>query len=125
MPISGQVHEKEVIGVSREITKDADKMLCEIYATYLSRRSDGMPKAAAADFSDESEYPEAHKADWLSQDGRATLRELKQARFVSMDIIGGFSLEASAIVYMENRFRNGLSDVLDFLGKIRSAIPFV
>lgn len=111
--------------MGKELTKDADKMLCEIYETYLRRRSDGMPKAAAADFSDESKLPEIHKADWLSQDGKMALRELKQAGFVSMFIYGGFSLEVSAIVYMENRFKNGLSDVLDFLGKIRSAIPFV
>lgn len=111
--------------MSKELTKDADKMLCEIYATYLSRRDDGMPKSAAADFSDESKLPEVHKADWLSQDGKAALRELKQAGFVSMFIYGGFSLEASAIVYMENRFKNGLSEVLDFVGKIKSVIPFV
>lgn len=39
-------------------------------------------------------------------------------------IYDGFCLNDEAIIYMENRFKNGASEVLDWLGKVRSAIPF-
>lgn len=40
-----------------ELTKDADKMICEIYAAFMKRRADGLPKRAAKDFADQSRWP--------------------------------------------------------------------
>lgn len=33
-----------------QLTKDADKTLCEIYVNYLNRRADGIPKKVAKEF---------------------------------------------------------------------------
>lgn len=107
-----------------KLTKDADKMICEIYATYLNRRDSGIPKRAAADFVNQSDWPDEHRADWLCPDGKATLQELKAAGLVAVFLYGGFALKPEGIIYMENRFPSGLSSVLDFLGKLKPLLPF-
>ena len=107
------------------LTKDADKMLCEIYAAYLERRKSGVSKALSKSFYDQNQWPEKYSALWHEDDARDTLRELSRAGFLKCDICGGFALQDDAIVYMESRFKNGLNDVLDFLGKVISAISLV
>lgn len=107
------------------LTRDADKMLCEMYAVYLERRAEGTPKKAAKEFLDPSNWPEKYADRWKSEDGKETLRELKQKGYIRIMILGGFIVEDSVITYMENRFPNGLSNVLEWLGKIKSALPFI
>lgn len=107
---------------SVKLTKDADKTICEIYAQYLNRRDDGATKRVAKDFSDKGKWPDP---DWATEDGQETLNELKRAGMISRDILGGFQLKDEAIVYMENRFKNGLHEVLQYLSKVKDIInPF-
>lgn len=108
-----------------ELTKDADKMICEIYAAYMKRRAEGLPKRAAKDFVDQSRWPAEYSKDWNSEDSSETLAELKRAGLIKLYLYGGFSLNDEAIIYMENRFKSGASEVLEWLGKLKSAIPFV
>lgn len=110
--------------MSVELTKDADKMICQIYAAYMRRRTDGVPKRAAKDFADQNTWPAEYAKEWNSEDGSESLAELKRAGLIKLYLYGGFSLNDEAIIYMENRFKNGVSEVLDWLGKIKSAIPF-
>lgn len=111
--------------MSVELTKDADKMICEIYTAYTKRRSDGMPKRVAKDFADQKNWPSEYSEIWTSKDGLESLSELKRAGLVKLYIYGGFFLNDGAIIYMENRFKNGASEVLEWLGKIKDSIPFV
>ena len=41
---------------------------------------------------------------------------------IEMYIVEGFSLTDAAIIYMENRFKNGVSEVLEYVGKFISPI---
>lgn len=107
-----------------KLTKDADKMLCEIYAAYMKRRAGGTPKRAAKDFADQKQWPSEYSAEWNSEDGSESLAELKRVGMIKLYLYDGFCLNDEAIIYMENRFKNGASEVLDWLGKVRSAIPF-
>lgn len=111
--------------MSIELTKDADKMICEIYAAYMKRRADGIPKRVAKDFADQAGWPSEYSSGWSSEDGSESLAELKRAGLIKLYLYDGFSLNDEAIIYMENRFKNGVSEVLDWLGKLKSAIPFV
>jgi len=111
--------------MSVELTKDADKMICEIYADYMKRRADGASKSVAMDFSEKATWPEEYLPDWSSEDGSASLAELKRAGMIKQYIYGGFALTDDAIIYMENRFKKGLSEVLNWLGQLKAAIPFV
>ena len=110
--------------MATELTKDADKLVCLIYREYLSRRKSGSPKRQAKDFAEENNWPESFLKEFNKDDMSDTLRELKSAGFIKQYINGGFVLEDACIIYMENRFPNGLSQVLDWLGKIKNAIPF-
>ncbi len=54
---------------------------------------------------------------------------------ILLSIIGGaersppinalINFEDKGIIYMENRFKDGISGILEHLGKIKDAIPFI
>ncbi len=98
-----------------ELTKDADKMICIIYHDFLSRRKNRIPKNEACMFS--ADYFKSKKSftNWLDDDLNFTLIELAKAGFVTIYIGGNFDLTSSGIFYMENRFRNGLKELADFI----------
>lgn len=47
-----------------------------------------------------------------------------QGQFASDVMVDSF-LTDNAIIYMENRFKNGLNSVIEHISKIKSAIPFL
>lgn len=102
-----------------ELTKDADKMICIIYHDFLSRRKDRIPKSEASRFSDD--YFQTQKAfkDWLADDLEVTLLELARSGLTKIYIGGNFDLTDSGVYYMENRFKNGLLEVTDFISKFK------
>ena len=108
-----------------KLTKDADRLICLIYEDYLFRREHGVSKASAKAYAETTDWPKSLTDEFSRDDVRDTLRELKAAGFVRSYLYGGFSLTDQAIVYMESRFPNGISQVLDWLGKIKGAIPFM
>ena len=101
-----------------ELTKDADKVICYIYKEYLERRKSGMSKSEAKRFK-----MDFYQNIWRDDDVSDTLRELHSKEFIKREISGSFSLLDSAITYMENRFKKGLSEVMDFISSLPS-IPF-
>ena len=106
------------------LTKDADKAICLIYKEYLARRESGASKKTAKDFSSRDQWPESFPKDAGLPDFLESLNELKSKVFVKRCVLGGFQLEDEGIIYMEQRFPGGISQILDWLGKIKSAIPF-
>lgn len=97
------------------LTKDADKTLCIVYKEYLSRCKNGEAKTDASAFESScitSLFPNKNSHDVYSD-----LNELKENEFVKMYIDGSFILKSNAIIYMENRFKNGFREVSDFIAK--------
>lgn len=107
------------------LTKDADKLLCLIYKDYLDRRANGLPKSFAKAYPERTDWPKALTDHFSVEDVRDTLRELKSAGLVRSYSFSGFALSDKAIVYMEKRFPSGVAQVLDWLAKIKSVVPFV
>lgn len=99
------------------MTKDADKLLCCIYKIYLERRKSGMSKSDSKEFQDDFYKSDNHLSSWSDDDISDTLEELKKNNHVRLFIDGSFTLENNAIIYMENRFKNGLTEVLEILSK--------
>ena len=107
------------------LTKDADKLICLIYKEFLSRRSHGTSKSQAKDFGNPTEWPKSFLSEFSADDMGDTLAELKQSGIIKLYINNGFQLEDFGIIYMEQRFPNGVAQVLDWIGKFKSVIPFV
>lgn len=104
------------------ISKDADKLLCEIYAVYQNRRDNGESKKSAMEFLDESIWP---NYDWNSEDSHTYMLDLKHAGLLKRFIYGGMALTDNAIIYMENRFKNGLKDTVKALLEVGSTLPSI
>ncbi len=97
------------------LTKDADKTLCLIYKEYLSRRKNGVSKSDAIEFDFRKTINDLNIVN--ASDFSDELLELKDNNFIKMYVTSDFELLPSAIIYMENRFKNGLIEVTDFIAK--------
>ena len=100
-----------------QLTKDADKLICSMYKAYLEKRKDGIDKFKARHFnySDISSYKLC--SGWSSSDVKATVAELSRSGYGDMYYDGSFFANDQFIVYMENRFKNGLNEVIDTIAK--------
>ena len=100
-----------------ELTKDADKLICAMYKAYLESRKAGTDKFRALHFtySDIATYKPC--INWSRADIRHTEDELVRNGFGKCYMDGSFFANDQFIVYMENRFKNGLSELVDFLTK--------
>ena len=106
-----------------DLTKDADTVLCVLYRTYLERRKNKLPKSTAKEFDSFAGMQEAFFSKWLVEDVEETCNELKRADFLEFKVFitgdtSPITLSDKGIIYMENRFPNGLASVVDFLSKI-------
>lgn len=98
------------------LTKDAQKLVAVAYKEYLEKRKSGVDKTNSKHFSC-SEIHEKYFNDFSLRDYKETVAEMCRAFNCSMYMDGGFMLNDFAIVYMENRFKNGIKDVLSFLSQ--------
>lgn len=100
-----------------ELTKDTDKFLCIVYKEYLSRRKGGIRKSQAINFDDPTSLVDQLLLDETPDDIADSISELAKAGFVETYIDSSFHLNNKSIIYMENRFKNGLLEVADFISK--------
>ncbi|MCY8562173.1 hypothetical protein P9D51_23100 [Bacillus sonorensis] len=111
------------------LTKDADALVCILYKKYCQDLKDGTPKAQAKLLGGSKEIFETLVPQWSFEDVDETCRELDRSGLVGCryndNIVSQVWFTDTGIIYMENRFKNGLNDVLDYLGKIKGLIPFI
>ena len=100
-----------------ELTKDADKMICIIYKSFLQERKSGRSKAEARRFNKDELKTFPDFKSWHPQDITDVLLEIGRKDLVKIYIGGTFELSDSGIIYMENRFKNGFLEVADFVSK--------
>ncbi len=100
-----------------ELTKDSDKLACIIYKEYLRKRKSNESKADAKRFSHNFYSEIKPLSNWNRDDIDETLNELKRANFIKKYVDGGFVLSDDFIIYMEKRFKNGITEVTDFIAK--------
>lgn len=103
------------------ISKDAEKVIASLYKKYLERREAGMGKADAKVFGSSQSTLELLALTMPLDDLDETLRELGRAKWVQNlyadNTVIRTVLSDAVIVHMENRFKHGLRDVLEFLSK--------
>ncbi|MEK5096694.1 hypothetical protein [Bacillus sp. FSL W8-0848] len=111
------------------LTKDADALICILYKKYCQDLQDGSPKAQAKLLGSSKQIYETLVPQWSFVDVDETCRELKRSRLVDClytdNVVSQVWFTDAGIIYMENRFKNGLNDVLDYLSKIKGLIPFI
>lgn len=100
-----------------DLTKDANKLVCSMYKSYLEKRKSGMNKINARHFEPAEIKTYKLCSDWCIQDIKATVAELRNAGLGDMYYNGGFFANDKFIIYMENRFKNGFLEVTDFISK--------
>lgn len=102
-----------------ELTKDSDKLICLMYKDYLEKRKSGITKSIAKNFGSSHDIHRRLCPKWIFEDVDDTCRELSRAGFIDCiwadNIAFHVRISDSAIMYLENRFKNGLLDVLNFL----------
>ena len=85
-----------------ELAKSAKKSLATLYREYCQRLHTGEKKAQAVSFSSYSEFV---------MDNR---KELKDAGFIQVDLVGNIYLTDKAIIYMENKTADAIKEWLSF-----------
>lgn len=98
-----------------ELTKDAQRAAAKIYKSYLEKISNGSSKASAREFS----YSEIDSvlSDESPDDVELIKEELINTFSMKTNILDDLTLSSSFISYMENRFKNGIKEVLNFLSQ--------
>lgn len=101
-----------------ELTKDADKLVCSMYKSYLEKRKSGVDKVRAKHFEPDEIRTYKLCSSWHLDDIKATVAEVSRAGLGTMYYNGGFFANDHFIIYMENRFKNGFNEVVDFISKL-------
>lgn len=109
------------------VTKDSDALICLLYKQYCQQRKNGVPKSSAKMFGSSDEIQKTIAPKWTFDDVDETCRELHRAEliecFYADNVVQDCWLSDYGIIYMENRFKDGLNSVLDYLEKIRNILP--
>jgi hypothetical protein len=108
------------------ITRDADAFICVLYREYLKSRKSGKTIEDSARFGDDARIQETLFPKWQLDDvthlcwylaGKNLLRAYRGDNKANR-----VSLSEDGIVYMENRFPEGISQLLSALGKLASLL---
>jgi len=109
-----------------ELTKDAEYMLCALYKDYKEKRKNREDKASAKYVGSAERIHKDLMSEWSFEDVDETCRELSRAGYLNCQFADNVTWQSNltdeAIIYMENRFVNGLTGVLDYMAKIKAAI---
>ena len=108
------------------MTKDAEYLLCVLYKEYTDRRNNGKSKSDSSYFGSSRNVFDEFFAEWNLDDLDDTLRELHRLGYTECvyadDTIYFFTLTTNGIAYMEQRFINKASDLLDTIMKLKSIL---
>ncbi|KIP21099.1 hypothetical protein JV16_01593 [Anoxybacillus ayderensis] len=113
--------------VDIQLTKDADALICLLYKQYCAKLKDGVPKSQAKMFGSSEDIHQTIAPKWSFENVDETCRELHRAGLIECrygdDIVWFVQLSDLGVIYMENRFKEGLKSVLEYLNKIRNVLP--
>ena len=105
-----------------DITKDAQKLLAILYKTYLEKRKSNISKTKAKTFGSSKEIHKQLCPEWIFEDVDDTCRELSRSKLLvcywADNIAYNVELSDSAIAYMDNKFKNGLKEVANFIANL-------
>lgn len=108
------------------LTKDSDALICVLYRDYLKKRKSGTAKSDAKWFGSSEFIQRDLIPKWSPEDTDETCRELHRAGLLTCEYADNrvifCILSDAGIAYMENRFANGLDEVLGYIERIKSIL---
>lgn len=111
------------------ITNDAKFLLGSLYAVYIDRRKEKLPKNKAIYFEDVSSIHSSFMQEWLIEDVTDTCFELKKHGLITgvsaSNTLIAINISSEGIAMMENKFKDEAREVLEWAAKIKSLIPFI
>ncbi|URZ06427.1 hypothetical protein [Clostridium felsineum] len=109
-----------------QLTKNADALICLLYKQYCQKRKNGISKDIAIAFGSSANIYECINTKMQYSDIDAACSELKDSSLLicayAENVVCDSYLSDKGILYMENRFKNGLKEVIDYLSKFKSII---
>lgn len=106
-----------------DLTKDGQYLLGKIYEEYLLNINNGVSKSNAKQIGSSHSVHKNLVPNELFDDVEETMRELGRAGYLKnsyADNIVYFSIITDkTIVYMENKFKNNVKSIVDFLSKLK------
>ncbi|MEY8355862.1 hypothetical protein AALB39_21225 [Lachnospiraceae bacterium 54-53] len=101
----------------KELTKNADKFICYSYKYHLEQLQNGgsIAQSKIISFDTAISFKDFYKLH--PEDVKEIISEAARAGYGEMTMEGNFFIDDQMIVYMENRFKNGLMEVLDTVSK--------
>lgn len=108
------------------LTKDSDALICAIYKEYLRSREAGKTKTDAKSIGSAEFIQKEIVPNWNLGDVEETCWELHRSGLLTCypadDTVYMSFLSDSGIIYMENRFKEGISEVLGYIEKVKSIL---
>lgn len=112
-----------------QLTKDSDYLICAIFKSYMDQRKSGTPKSNAKMLGSSKTLHEELMPEWSFEDVDETCRELHRAGLLQCtyadNVAYYVSLNDAGIIYMENRFAGKFDTIVEYMAKVKSAIPFI
>ena len=102
--------------------KDGDKLLSIIYKSFLERRKQGFSKADAAFFEDGYFSSDTYLSKWNVDDLLDAIGHLHDLVMFKRYKNDNFKLTEMGINYMENRFKDRLDSIIDYISKLTQII---
>jgi len=113
--------------MATRLTKDSDALLCLLYKQYCQKRKSDVSKSSAKMFGSSADIQKTITPKWTFENVNETCNELSRAGFLdcshSDDVVDSTCLSDIGIIYMENRFKDGLKSVLQYLERIKGLLP--
>ena len=110
-----------------QITKEADALICLMYKKYCEDRKNNISKVKAKQFGSSKIIHETILPKWSFEDVDETCRELSRAGLVNNsyadNIVYSCYLSDLGIIYMENRFKNNLKELIEYISKLTPFFP--
>lgn len=107
--------------MNAQLTNTAKSILNNIYEEYLDKLKNGLSAEEANNFANRFDEKCKSLSVIPEGDANAALEELDETNFTKyIDILGDFKLTSCAISYMENRYANGIKQMIDVAKKVIS-----
>jgi hypothetical protein len=112
-----------------DLTNDAKFLITTMYKQYVELRKNKVDKVKATNFGNEFDIKNDLMPEWSTADVHETLAELYKNKFITA-IIGDnqftfINISTKAISQLEVSFGDKATAVIDYIAKIKSAIPFI